>query len=157
MKKITVMRHAEAGQASRDFDRRLTEYGQSQSRNVAAQLVGLINPQLLVVSSANRTRDTAEYLIEALGTDDNCVRFDDRVYEASTEDLKSIIVELSDDVSEVMLVGHNPSISSLVSAWSDSYAGFSTACSVILEIDTDHWSDSVFKTANIIAKVLPKS
>lgn len=156
MKKITVLRHAEAGQASGDFDRRLTEYGIGQAKSVAAQLKELINPDLLLISSASRTRETASFLIESLGVDSSQCLFTDRIYEASTEDLRSLIAEVDDEHSEIVLVGHNPAVSSLVCDWSGSYVGFSTACSVIMEIDSGSWAESVYKPAVIISKVLPK-
>lgn len=150
------MRHAEAGQAGRDFDRCLTEYGIGQAKNVATQLSGLISPQLMIVSTAARTRETSRFLAEALGLEEHRCRYEDRAYEASTEDLKNIIAELPEDISEILLVGHNPSVSSLVSSWTDSYTGFSTACSTILEVDCDCWAECIYKSSKIVAKILPK-
>lgn len=156
MKKITVVRHAEAGQGSSDFERRLTDYGLMQAKSTASQLSSLISPQLLIASPANRTRETADFLIDEFHVDSESCKYDERVYEASTEDLRSIIGILPENLSDVVLIGHNPSVSSLVSSWADSYAGFSTACAIVLEIEADSWGECVYKPAKIVSKVLPR-
>lgn len=156
MKRLTVMRHAEAGQASSDFDRRLTDYGLIQARNAADQLSDLIKPELLIASSSGRTRETAGFLIVEFQLEPSSCKFDERIYEASTEDLKAVIAELPDSCSDIIMVGHNPSISSLVTSWTDTYAGFSTGCSAVLEIEADSWAEAVYKPAAIARKVLPK-
>ena len=154
MKVLTVIRHAEAAQAASDYIRPLTDYGCSQAKSVASQLSEMIQPQLFVVSSATRTRETFSFFKEKFALSDDMVRFEDKVYEASTQALVKVISSFPAEADSVVLIGHNPAVSSLVSSITDRYEGFPTSCAVVMEVDCTAWAEVIYSDVKVISKVL---
>jgi phosphohistidine phosphatase len=115
-RRLMVLRHAKAdwpvGVA--DHDRPLAKRGR---RDAAAAGLWLAEqhaePALAWVSTARRTRETWAGLAGALG-DAVDVRYDDRVYEAGTDDLLEVLRETPRKTASVLLVGHNPGVQDLV-------------------------------------------
>jgi phosphohistidine phosphatase len=68
-------------------------------------------PDRVVVSTAARTRETWE--LAAVG--DGVVLLDDRVYDASEDELREVLAETPAEVEVLVLVGHNPGVERL--AW----------------------------------------
>lgn len=153
MKRITVIRHAEAGQAARDFERPLTEFGISQAKITSEKLKEFISPDLLLVSSAARTRETAIELIKVFDLDESKCRYETSIYEAGAHEIKELICSLPDSVNDVVLIGHNPTVSTLVTSWTGLYCGFPTAFAVVLECNSENWATVFYSDAKITAKV----
>jgi phosphohistidine phosphatase len=108
--RLILLRHAKAEQhRTDDHSRVLAERGRvdaSATRPVLAELA----PELAVVSTAARTRETWA-LADPGGVP---VVLDDRVYEASVADLREVLGELT--VGCAVLVGHNPAVEQLAYA-----------------------------------------
>jgi phosphohistidine phosphatase len=113
------MRHSEAvaelsETITRDFDKPLTDRGIHQLEGVRAFLKEHhFLPDLILCSSAVRTRQTLEWIQEALGTDAE-IGFDDALYGISSEALIDKLTQLPHNKSTVLVVGHNPSISEAI-------------------------------------------
>jgi len=115
---VILVRHANADWPQfkgRDFDRPLTPGGEqdAQSAGRALQAAGH-RPDLLLVSPARRTQQTAAIIAAQLGLDEQVTRLVDALYNASPEIL---IAELRRATAQtpglVMLVAHNPGVSEL--------------------------------------------
>lgn len=115
-KLVCLMRHSEAvaqlsDSVARDFDKPLTDHGIHQLEHVRAFLKEHhFLPDLILCSSAVRTRQTLEWIQEALGTGSEIV-FDDGLYGINADGLMQKLLELSNAKSTVLVVGHNPAIS----------------------------------------------
>lgn len=117
---LWLLRHFEAAAESptgRDRDRPLTDVGQAAARSLSGAIAERNRfgpaPEIIACSPAQRTRSTAELVF---GSE---VTFHDaRLYEATADDLVSIIHELP-DVSVLGVVGHNPAIAELVLGLAD--------------------------------------
>ena len=72
-----------------------------------------IHPDLVLCSSALRTRETLAAVLPALGQD-LVVRVDPSLYSFDAQALIAIVRDLDDDVGSVLLVGHNPAMQELV-------------------------------------------
>ena len=113
---LVVLRHAKsawpAGVA--DAGRPLAERGERDAPAVGRWLREHVPDIDLTVSSpAARTRRTWRLVAGQLdGSPD--FRLDERIYDADVDDLLSVIHELPDTASTVVLVGHNPGLSELV-------------------------------------------
>lgn len=115
-KLICLMRHSEAvtqltESVTRDFDKPLTDAGIHQLGQVrdffkSQQFL----PDLILCSPAVRTRQTLEWVQEALGTGAEVV-FDEEVYGIKAESLLRKLFELPNQKTTVLIVGHNPAIS----------------------------------------------
>ena len=113
MARITLIRHGKTEIPSyekHDFDRSLILRGQQNSSAVGAFLrKHKMLPQLVLVSSAARTRETYEFM-KPQWPDGIPVKFIDELYEASADTLLSVIVNNCGVQSNVAVIGHNPSL-----------------------------------------------
>lgn len=120
-KLVCLMRHSEAvtelsEAVIRDFDKPLTDQGIHQLEYVRSFLkVHHFLPDLILCSPAVRTRQTLEWIREALGTDAQIV-FDDELYGIKGDDLITKLLDLTDQKSTVLVIGHNPAISDAMQA-----------------------------------------
>ncbi len=111
MRKLILMRHAQAearAPSGDDFDRALTEAGQSDAALMGRVLAEAgLQPDLALVSAAQRTRETWEAAAQAFGEVE--ARFDRRLYNAGSAEIRNAI-ERAGDAEAIMVVGHNPGL-----------------------------------------------
>ena len=159
MKTLFLLRHAKSSwddRSLRDFDRPLNERGLK-----AAPLVGgllrkrKLYPQLVICSPAERTRQTIALVLQAAGLNIE-VRFDNRVYEASTAQLLDIIREIDDDVETAMLVGHNYGIENLLAHLTGDARHMPTAALAHIALDVRAWGEAGENTGRLEFFVKPK-
>jgi phosphohistidine phosphatase len=118
-KLICLMRHSEAvAQLSetitRDFDKPLTDDGIHQLEHVRGFFKAQhFLPDLILCSPTIRTRQTLEWVQEALGTGAEVV-VDEEIYGIKAEGLLHKLSLLPNKKSTVLIVGHNPAISEVM-------------------------------------------
>jgi len=145
-KTLYLVRHAKSSWADMhlgDFDRPLNKRGLRDAPEMGRRLRQRgVNPEIILCSPAQRTRETAELLIREFGGTMEAVQFDDRIYEASPETLLELICTLPDSCSSAMLIGHNPSIGYLVHQLSDTGIERMPTCAVAtLQLQSHAWND----------------
>ncbi len=117
MHRLLVFRHAKSSwnnASMADFDRPLAPRGQQAAEAMAQHVASLDPPPALVLcSTARRAQDTLQPLRDRLpaGTE---VRLEDDLYGADAPDLLALLRTVPDDVTSVMIVGHNPGLENLV-------------------------------------------
>jgi phosphohistidine phosphatase len=117
MHQLLLMRHAKAERARPDlpdFERALAPSGMIASSNMRRKLQSLgVEPDVVLVSSARRTRET----LEAVLAWDNGANIDiiDSLYMAPLARLLDLLAALRETARSVLIVGHNPGIGEL--AW----------------------------------------
>ena len=115
-KKLSLLRHGEAeiGIGSNgDFQRNLSETGISK-------LIGLnsilkergTHFDLLIKSPALRAIQTAQLVLDYLDVKEE--RIEEGLYEGSVGNLLEILYQIPDHFDHVLIVGHNPGLSSLL-------------------------------------------
>jgi phosphohistidine phosphatase len=138
--KIYVMRHGPAedhARSGRDFDRKLTASGRARTELVARELGERDEqPKRIVSSPLARTLETAEVVIAALRLK---VELEARDELAPGGNALSLVRELAaSGARRVMLVGHEPDVSTLTAnllpGWS---RGFDKAMVVALKLDRE--------------------
>ena len=133
--RLLLIRHAKTGQGSPDRDRRLTDRGERDAREIGTWLSSQgVVPDLVVVSPATRARQTWE-----LTGLDVSSKTDARVYDNTVEDLHAIVDETDESVHTLAIVGHNPSIEEFTIRRGGP-ASISTGSVVLFEID-EAWVD----------------
>jgi len=119
MKKLFIVRHAKSGwddASMADHARPLNERGMRDAPRMAEHVCKhYAHPQLLVSSTAVRARSTAEYFAGTFQLPASAVQATEQIYEADVQTLLDVITNLDNEVEAVMLVGHNPGVTSLVS------------------------------------------
>ena len=141
--RLLLIRHAQTEQGSPDKDRRLTDRGERDAREIGRWLTAKdVVPDLVVVSPATRARQTWE--LTGLGAS---AQPDARVYDNTVEDLLAIVAETDASVRTLAIVGHNPSIE----AFSIHHGGpgsISTGSVVVFSID-GAWSDGAARYVEV--------
>jgi phosphohistidine phosphatase len=116
VKTLIVLRHGKSDWSGGEPDRErpLAKRGRRQVLEAGAWLAAnLPDIDLAVVSPAERTRSTWALVSAELDRPPD-VRVDDRVYAAWGSELHDAVSELPDELSTVVLVGHNPGVEDLV-------------------------------------------
>lgn len=111
MARIYVLRHAKtefASSSGADFDRRLTDRGIRNGRQIGQYIARhLAIPDCVVTSPAARCLETTELVVAQSPAFPEPVK-DGRIYEAGLESLLNILAEHGKGVERLLLVGHNP-------------------------------------------------
>jgi phosphohistidine phosphatase len=114
---LTLVRHAHAewpDYSGRDFDRPLTERGMEDALATAREILAAgPKPDLLLSSTARRSRDTALILAQEFGLAGNAVRYTDRLYNATASAIEMAAQDAAMRHKHIVLVAHNPGISEL--------------------------------------------
>lgn len=112
------MRHAKSdwSEESRpDFDRPLTARGRKAAKSMGKWLrenqyrIGRI-----ICSPALRAKKTCQLVLKELGMDPNHVLWETEIYEASLNNLLSLINQYSKDTRTLCIIGHNPGLDQLL-------------------------------------------
>lgn len=171
MKRLHLLRHAKSswGQSGLDdLERPLNTRGRTAARHLAAWLAEHdVRPELVLCSTALRTRQTLELVLPALGEPD--VVHESALYGASVGELLQRVHELDTSLApahppdEVLLVGHNPGVHELAlllaapSTHRDRIAAkLPTGALVTLELGAGRWEHAAAGEARIVALVLPR-
>jgi phosphohistidine phosphatase len=111
--RLMLLRHAKAEKAEpggRDHERSLNQRGCGDAAKVGLYLARhALIPDLALVSTAQRTRETWQYAAGAFSAEPT-VRFDDRLYNSTADGILAVIKETDGDASTLLVIGHNPGI-----------------------------------------------
>lgn len=164
MHSLYLLRHAKSSwddPTLTDHERPLAPRGRRDAKLIAKHLRRAGgDPELVLCSSAVRTRETLELLRPALAG--ATVMVEEELYGASAEDLLARVRVVPDPVASVLLIGHNPGLHEL--ALSLATAGdelerlelkFPTAALATLVLTTT-WSRLAPAGATLEAYVVPK-
>ena len=166
MRTLYLLRHAKSSWAEPalpDRNRPLAPRGRRDANRIAKHLVRLeIQPELVLCSSAVRTRETLERLRIARGGG-STVRLEDELYGASAEQLLERIRLVPEAIASVMLIGHNPGLRDLALFLAQDGIDrerleekFPTAALATLTIPRRAWSQVEPGAALLTAYVVPK-
>ncbi len=145
MKTLYLMRHAKSDWAHAglaDRDRPLNERGRRDAPFMAQQLLAReINPlDLLVCSPAVRTLSTATLVAKELDYEPLKIQIEPTLYEADREAYLDVIGQLRPSLEEVLIVGHNNTITDVANFLSPQFVPeLPTAGIVCLRFDTMSW------------------
>jgi phosphohistidine phosphatase len=117
MKRLTLMRHGDArwkDAGLSDLERPLNRRGSAAAEGMARRLLELeLVPDLMLVSPARRTQQTAEIVARELSIPARRVVREERLYLAAVGDLLQVIRDTGPRISHLLLIAHNPGISEL--------------------------------------------
>jgi phosphohistidine phosphatase len=114
MRTLILFRHAKAvraHEADSDEARGLTGRGRREAALAGAAMEDAgLKPTLALVSTSERTRQTAEHGLQNFAIE---MRFEDALYHAAPEGIWDAFA--ASDAESVVIVGHNPGLGELVS------------------------------------------
>lgn len=114
--RLMLLRHAKSEKAEpgmRDHARRLNGRGREDAGAMGSYMARhKLRPDIAMVSTAVRTRETWELLSERLDGAP-AAALDERLYDATTESILEAARETGPGVKSLLLVGHNPGLHDL--------------------------------------------
>ena len=144
MKSLLILRHAKSSwkePGTRDHDRPLNKRGKRDAPRIGELIKteGVV-PDLIVSSTALRAKTTACTVAEHARYDGELV-FEPDLYLAAPEVYIEQLSLLPDDVTRVMMVGHNPGLAQLLYLTTNRDEPFPTAALADVEWDIEAWDE----------------
>ncbi|MFJ3910600.1 phosphohistidine phosphatase [Streptomyces sp. 2132.2] len=148
-RRIVLLRHAKADWPQvADHDRPLAERGRKDAPAAGLKLAETgIDFDLALCSTAARTRETWKLAVHELPHRPR-TSYEERLYDASLGELIALLNETSDEVANLLVIGHNPGMHALADALSGraegdtltrmSRTGFPTAAFAVVSF-TGSW------------------
>ncbi len=148
MHRLILMRHAKTERAAAsglDRDRALTPRGLADAALMGTVLKDKsLRPDLALVSSAVRTRQSWDAVQEVLG--DVEVRIEPRLYDASPDTIRRLVEDAEDQAGCLLVMAHNPGVHTLALEYLTESAaspaildrmagGFPTGAAAVFEVD----------------------
>ena len=144
MKNLTIIRHGKSGYelGLSDKQRTLTERGMNDSLLVAQKYLPNLQADFLMVSStAIRAATTAKIFAKIFLAFEDEIEFSDDLYTFDSRELEKIIKSTSDNVTNLLIFGHNDAISDFVNNFGDIYIdNVPTTGLVSINFETENWS-----------------
>lgn len=144
MKTLYLLRHANAAAATlpqmSDYDRTLSALGVREARAVGRFMKSnRMHPDFILSSSAIRTTQTAQIVIETLQTK-IANTSDKELYQASDEKILSEIQKTDPAQRSILVVSHNPGIAELAYALGR-IPHYAPATLSVFTADCDIWAE----------------
>jgi phosphohistidine phosphatase len=159
MKRLCLIRHAKSSWDNvslQDFDRPLNERGKKDALLMGQELTRHIIPDLILSSSAKRTKETTALLLQSFNNDIKVI-YEDRLYEASMHGMANVIAEVDESVANLFLVAHNPGIHMLIEYLSDKHLAKMPTCGVVfLKTDRFTWGELKADSMELERFIYPK-
>lgn len=150
---LVLLRHAKAEPASvgmSDLQRPLAQRGVADAREAGRWLAANnLVPDLVLCSSARRTRQTWAAVRDGLGLEEGAKRADvpvalvPQLYTKGVDAAIDLIAEMDDEIGILLVVGHNPTVS-VVSAVLDPGGGWENGlrtASLAVHSAPSSWAD----------------
>jgi phosphohistidine phosphatase len=147
MKTIYVVRHGKA--VSRDldipdFERSLVDKGEKNSVKIAQWLKDKgLSADLFISSPANRALETAKIFAKILGFHEKNILLEKSIYDdVNSKSFFNFLKKTEDQYKSVMLFGHEPTISGLVTELVPEFsAGMSKSGVAGIDLPVNKWSE----------------
>jgi phosphohistidine phosphatase len=169
VKTLLLLRHAKSAWSDprlEDHERPLNKRGERAAEAMADHVAGKApRPDLILCSTAMRTRQTLAPLLKRLGGPAPPIALEDGLYLAPEDVLLARLRAVADDVSTVLLIGHNDGIGELAAALPGSGPAealakvrdkFPTGALAVYRLPDGPWSALAPGTARLLEFVRPR-
>lgn len=169
MRKLLLLRHAKSSWEDNDlddFERPLTKRGTKAAAEVGQYLAASnLKPDLVLCSSAVRTRATMALILPELGSPAPKTATEDALYLALAAAILDRVRKVKSDVQSVMVVGHNPGLHALALELTGTGArdtiaqlatGFPTAALALFSFGFESWTALAPTTGHLERFVVPR-
>lgn len=158
-KRLIIMRHAKSSWtsgAATDHQRPLNKRGRRAAPRVGARLreLGWI-PDLVIASDSQRTRETWQRM-QAEFPDPIAEQFSSAFYHGGLTAITDACTTLTEDISTLLLLGHNPGWEYAVAELSGQWIQMTTANAALLESDAEDWAEAMEENWILVEVLRPK-
>ncbi|WP_226390293.1 SixA phosphatase family protein [Penaeicola halotolerans] len=155
VKYLIVLRHGEAHSflhQTSDFQRELTELGKQQIKSAANFIKEKeLIPDVILASAATRTRQSAAIAFLEMECNKTALYLKQELYSTSMEQIIEILSDQNSTIEKLMVVGHNPELSMLLTHLSgDGYITMDTGQVFILKTEIEEWYHLSADTCTIV-------
>ena len=161
VKDVCFVRHAKSNWDDHrisDFDRPLDKRGLKDAPLMATKMQELnLKPDLIITSSANRAKSTADFFRKEFHLDKDKFLLKDELYEATPEDVYEVLRSAPDSASFVYVFGHNPTFTWIANQISGVHIDNVPTCGVVhVQIIISSWKKFKPEHAGFIGFHYPK-
>lgn len=161
-KLLYLVRHAKSSWSDpslSDRDRPLNKRGRRSAPDMGRRLAAQDHlPELIISSPARRAFSTARKIAKKLGYDRSEIMTDESLYFSGTGSMMELLENLDDDYQKVMIVGHNPAMTSLMNILSGSSIDNMPTCAVaVINYPMTSWSELRSTDGQLLAYDFPKN
>lgn len=173
MKKLLLLRHAKSDRPAglEDFQRPINARGRKAAPKMAEAMRerGFV-PDAVLVSPAQRTRETWQLVAPQLGLDAGDAQFIDKLYLASAKQIFDLLRQLEPVVKCPLFIGHNPGIEDIAArlaseeqspqgsaALAQLRRKYPTCALTVIDFAIDKWSDLQLGTGAMVDFLSPAS
>lgn len=126
-----------------EMGRRLVEHGR--------------RPDLIISSPAKRAYSTARKIAKKLDYEKSAILIDERLYFAGTGSMLGMLEELDDRHDSVMIVGHNPAMTTFLNVLCETSIHNMPTCAIALVgYDINAWGELTSEDGALLAYDYPK-
>ena len=160
-KTLYLVRHAKSSwddPSLADRDRPLSQRGLSSAPDMGRRLAEQGHkPDLVISSPARRALMTAKKIAKELGYRESKIITEEHLYFSGTRSMVDLLEKLEDKYEKVMIVGHNPAMTSLLNILCDSPVENMPTCAVAtVGFDMTSWSELTMSDGELLAYEYPK-
>jgi phosphohistidine phosphatase len=160
-KTLYLVRHAKSSWSNpllTDKDRPLNQRGRKSAPDMGRRLAEQGHrPDLILSSPAKRAFSTAKKIAGALDYDEAEIVKDNSLYFSGTGSMLKMLDGLDDRYQKVMIVGHNPALTSLLNILCDTMVDNMPTCAVaVIGFDVESWSELDMANSELLAYDFPK-
>jgi phosphohistidine phosphatase len=158
-KRLVVVRHSKTEPwSTTDHARVLTDRGRRDARDLGRWLHGIrVIPEVVLVSSAMRARETAELMVETLGGAPTITVLSE-LYAAGPDDVLVQCATVAGDVTCAAVVGHNPTmamLADLLLAEEGQVSHFPTSATAVIDVPGT-WASLPFDSGTLVRLNTPR-
>ena len=160
MRNLYLIRHGKSdwdADYGKDHDRPLAARGQRDAGKIGAYLKrASVHPDLVLCSSAVRTRETLDLVMEAAGWRSE-VSVVKQLYLADPQEVIALIASQPDSVQTLAVIGHQPFTGQVASHFlGGRHLEVPTACVIGMEFDAPSWESVRQEQGRLLMHLLPR-
>ncbi len=163
MKYLILVRHAKAkkaeGTSLKDIDRPLSIIGYEQAYQMSVEIIPYAKRNTLFISSPSvRTISTAWIFSDRVNHSRSAVQLENSLYPGDAGSHLEVISVVDKSIETVLIFGHNPTISELITRFAgQDYGDVSPGSVAVFKIDADSWEHIRSATSALMAIFSPKT
>ena len=144
MKRLYLVRHAKSSWKDPeldDFDRPLNKRGKRDAPVMGQRLQQRKTEIDLILSSpAKRAQETAKIIAEQIALDPREIHWFESIYTAGSQTLLHLVQKIENAFQNVMLVGHNPGLTTLAERLTGTEIDNIPTCGIAaIDFEVDSW------------------